>query len=79
MTSKELVRSTLEFRNTDGRVPRQLWTLPWAHDNCPDMMEKLQKDFEWDFDGPETHYAKLFQNLFCNRTHSNFDCGFSGA
>ena len=59
MTSKELVRSTLEFRNTDGRVPRQLWTLPWAHDNCPDMMEKLQKDFEWDFDGPETHYAKL--------------------
>lgn len=30
MTSKELVLRTLEFRNTEGRAPRQLWTLPWA-------------------------------------------------
>lgn len=59
MTSKELVLSTLEFRNTEGRVPRQLWSLPWANINCPDMMDKLAKDFIWDFDGPETIYEKL--------------------
>jgi len=51
MTSKELVLSTLEFRNTQGRVPRQLWTLPWATSRYPEMMEKLRKDFEWDFCG----------------------------
>src|SRR5699024_11284741 len=35
---------SLEFHNTEGRVPRQLWTLPWANNNCPDMIEKLSKD-----------------------------------
>ena len=59
MTSKELVLRTLEFRNTDGRVPRQLWTLPWAHEHCPDMMKKLSEDFVWDFDGPEAKYEKF--------------------
>lgn len=59
MTSKELVLSTLEFRNTEGRVPRQLWTLPWANNNCPDMIEKLSKDFVWDFDGPAAKYEKF--------------------
>lgn len=53
MTSKELVLQTLEFRNTDARVPRQLWTLPWAHQHCPDMLNRLARDFVWDFDGPE--------------------------
>ena len=59
MTSKELVISTLEFRNTSLRVPRQLWTLPWANEHCPEMIQKLDKDFEWDFSGPETAYAQL--------------------
>lgn len=45
MTSKELVLRTLEFRNTDGRVPRDLWTLPWATDRYPEMMRKLRADF----------------------------------
>ncbi|MGI5893788.1 MAG: uroporphyrinogen decarboxylase family protein [Candidatus Merdivicinus sp.] len=58
MTSKELVLRTLEFRNTDGRVPRQLWSLPWANDNCPEMMKKLAEDFVWDFDGPSVKYAQ---------------------
>lgn len=53
MTSKELVLQTLEFRNTDARVPRQLWTLPWAQQHCPDMLNRLARDFVWDFDGPE--------------------------
>lgn len=59
MTSKELVLSTLEFRNTTGRVPRQLWQLPWADIHYPEMLEKLAKDFEWDFAGPVTEYAQL--------------------
>ncbi len=58
MTSKELVFSTLEFRNTSGRVPRQLWALPWANIYHHDMLEKLQKDFVWDFDGPNTVYKE---------------------
>ena len=48
MTSKELVLQTIEFRNKDQRVPRDLWTLPWAHDNFPQMIGKLKNDFTWD-------------------------------
>lgn len=39
-TSRELVRDTLEFKNTDGRVPRQLWTLPWADLYHHDALQK---------------------------------------
>ncbi len=53
MTSKERVLATLEFRNTADRVPRQLWSLPWAQDCYPDMMRRLEEEFEWDFSGPE--------------------------
>lgn len=45
MTSRELVNATLEFRNTENRVPRQLWTLPWAQTHYPDVLNKLDKDF----------------------------------
>ena len=48
MTSKELMLQTLEFRNKDQRVPRDLWTLPWADDHFPQMMSKLKNDFTWD-------------------------------
>ena len=53
MTSKERVLATLEFRNTADRVPRQLWSLPWAQDCYRDMMRRLEEEFEWDFSGPE--------------------------
>ena len=56
MTSKELVLQTLEFRNTEGRVPRQLWTLPWANDHYPDTLYTLLHDFTWDIDTPEAVY-----------------------
>ena len=58
MTSRELVLRTLEFRNTDGRVPRDLWTLPWAWDRYGDRINGLLKDFPMDFGGPQTIYAK---------------------
>lgn len=53
MTSKELVLRTLEFRNTEGRAPRQLWTLPWATEHYPETMEQLRREFVWDFDNPK--------------------------
>ena len=61
MNSRELVLRTLEFRNTSGRVPRQLWSLPWACAKYPQMMEKLARDFVWDFDGPDVCYARAPQ------------------
>ena len=58
MTSKELVKRTLEFRNTDGRVPRDLWTLPWATERYPDTMRRLNEDFGWDFTCVQPVYAQ---------------------
>lgn len=45
MTSRELVRKTLEFENKTGKVPRQLWVLPWAKWNHGEMLEKIRKDY----------------------------------
>ena len=56
MTSKELVLSTLEFRNTSGRVPRDLWTLPWAFEHYPEETRDILSSFEWDLCGPEVVY-----------------------
>lgn len=58
-TSRQLVLDTLNFKNTDGRVPRQIWTLPWAEFTYPEMMKKIREDFTWDFDGPQTTYEAL--------------------
>lgn len=58
MTSRELVLRTLEFHNTDGRVPRQLWALPWADIYYPAEMEALRRDFVWDIGGPPVQYAE---------------------
>lgn len=45
MTSRDLVKATLNFENRSGRVPRQMWTLPWAFDNAGEMVRKIQKEF----------------------------------
>lgn len=44
MTSRELVYSTLEFRNTK-RIPQQLWALPWAQMFEAEALEKIQSTF----------------------------------
>jgi hypothetical protein len=44
MTSRELVHRTLEFTGPE-RVPRQLWTLPWAETHHGQMLRKIQEDF----------------------------------
>ncbi len=59
MTSRELVKATLEFKNTNGRVPRQLWTLPWAFMNEKEALDRIVNKFEWDFSNPVTIYEKV--------------------
>lgn len=51
MNSKELVLATLEFRNTDGRVPRQLWNLPWAEFNYPEQLAAIRQAYPDDISG----------------------------
>jgi len=48
MTSRELMHATLEFRNKSGRVPRELWTLPWAHTHHGEMIEKIMREYPAD-------------------------------
>ena len=44
MTSRELVKRTLEFDRPE-RVPRELWLLSWATDNYPADVERIRRDF----------------------------------
>jgi len=57
MTSKELVLSTLEFRNTSGRVPREIWILPWSETHSADMVRRMREEFVWDIVEPDVEYA----------------------
>ncbi len=47
MTSRELVYSTLEFDRPE-RVPRDLWTLPWAHARYGTQLDQLRSDYPAD-------------------------------
>ena len=61
MLPRELVKRTLEFRNTDGRVPRDLWILPWAFNNYEDELNAILRDYPPDIiQIPDSHkvYAK---------------------
>jgi len=44
MTSRELVRRTLEF-GSPPLVPRQAWILPWAEDHYPAEVARLRAEF----------------------------------
>ncbi len=44
MTSRELVRKTLEFQKP-ARIPRQMWLLPWAFNNYPEQVADIQRRF----------------------------------
>jgi uroporphyrinogen decarboxylase len=50
MTPRELVRRALEFRRPE-RVPRQIWTLPWAQIHCPEAVGAIERDFPADIAG----------------------------
>jgi uroporphyrinogen decarboxylase len=45
-----LVKQSLEFASP-ARVPRQLWTLPWASKNFPEQLREIQTRFPDDITG----------------------------
>lgn len=51
MTSRELVYKALEFRDETGKVPRQMWTLPYSEWKYPEMIEKIRRDYPEDIVG----------------------------
>jgi len=53
MTSRELVLDTLNFCNTNGRIPRQLWTLLWAQEKYGGVIDKIRSDFPDDISGAD--------------------------
>lgn len=57
MTSRELVKNTLEFKNT-ARAPRDMWLLPWAEINYPEELKKIIQDFPQDMIGAPSFLLK---------------------
>ena len=57
MTSREQVNRTLEFRSPN-RVPRQLWTLPWAGIHCGEELRSIERDFPQDIVWADGHAPK---------------------
>ena len=50
MTPREIVKATLEFKDPP-RVPRQLWSLPWAAIHHGKALDAIVRDFPSDFGG----------------------------
>ncbi|MCG3153525.1 MAG: hypothetical protein DKINENOH_00115 [bacterium] len=44
MTSRELVKASLEFAGPE-RIPRQLWLLPWAETHFPNELRQIQQRY----------------------------------
>lgn len=62
MTSRDLVKKTLEF-DKPNRLPRHLWLLPWANENCSDSVKNIQVDFPDDIISAPTIYKKKPKTL----------------
>lgn len=59
MNSRELVRRTLTFDSPE-RVPRQIWILPWAEEQYPDIVKKMRRVFPDDIvDAPALYKVPL--------------------
>ena len=58
MTSRELVKKTLEFQNETGRVPRHKWVLKWAENTYPEFYRYLQETFPDDIVGAPAAYIE---------------------
>lgn len=58
MNSKELVRKTLAFESP-GKIPRQLWVLPWAERRYPETVRRLRHLYPDDIvSAPEIYKRK---------------------
>lgn len=56
MTSRELVKKTLEFQNDTGVIPRDLWTLTWAEIYYKEELAQILADYRPDIvQVPDTH------------------------
>ncbi|MFP4236249.1 MAG: hypothetical protein ACLFRQ_01870 [Desulfonatronovibrio sp.] len=44
MDSRELIKDTIEFNNPQ-RIPRDLWTLPWAENKYPETIKKINEQY----------------------------------
>jgi uroporphyrinogen decarboxylase len=58
MKPRDIVKKTLEFASPP-RIPRQLWTLPWAKDNYSEKLEEIQKRFPDDIIGSPGFYKQI--------------------
>lgn len=61
MTSRELVKKTVEFTNNTDIVPRDLWTLPWAELHYPEELKQILADYPPDIvqvPDDHKHYAQ---------------------
>jgi len=57
MNSRELVRKTLTFGSPE-RIPRQLWTLPWAEEHYPHVLRRLQNVYPDDLVSAPAEYKE---------------------
>lgn len=60
MTSRELVRQTLEF-SSPARIPRQLWLLPWAEDHYPEELARIRERYPDDLLNAPPFYKQPLQ------------------
>jgi len=58
MTSRELVKKTVEFDSPE-RIPRDLWLLPWASITYPEKVQRLHIDFTNDLSGCKPFYKQV--------------------
>lgn len=58
MTSRQLVRDTMEFRNFHDRAPRDLWTLPWAEIHHGAELKAIRAQYPSDYAGIPVHFEK---------------------
>ena len=74
MTSRELVKRTLEFSNTGDRVPRDLWTLPWAYNNYGEEVTAILRDYPPDIAlVPDSHKVYAKKPLSSGNAYENGD------
>ena len=59
-TSRELVIQILEF-DQPKRIPRQMWTLPWAHTHHPEIIETINREFPADVKGAPGFHTEPIQ------------------
>ncbi len=57
MKPREVVITSLEFKEPP-RIPRQLWTLPWAENNYPEVLEKIRLNYPDDIILAPPYYKK---------------------